>query len=265
MLHADPRTPTKNVFKVTTTTSKGPLVVVFPLIPLSTHAVRSVDSPHLDPHVSDHDPANSRPMSELTSITSSKTAKNSTIVPEGSGPTGDQGPGSDSEVLVSSKKNSLSTSPPSSFHSSSFSSPSRPILRFDGRTTHGPVYVDLPQTFEGHFALRTSNRRQPRVIVKGRDGSIEGPNGEELVREVTDKVLESGEVIRGTMRLIPAGPRRSKSSEKDSTDVDEPHEEGQSSMHDVPSNKGKTEDGTMSIPPAWANVWTTNDRVELWV
>lgn len=263
ILHADSRTPAQNVFKVTTRTTNGPLVVVFPPTLPSTHTTRSVDSPYLDSHTSDHDPSNARPRSELTSIVSSRTAKNSSTLPEGSD-SGSKDAESDSTVLTSSGKGFVSTSTFSPRSPSSW-----PILRFDGQTTHGPVYVDLPPTFEGYFALRTSDRHQPRLVVKK---TTDGPNnvtehidGVDLIREVTDEVLEGGEVMKGTIRLVPAGSK-SEPSGKDPTDIGiSPEDEGQSPTPSVPSNKGKLEDGTFSIPIAWANLWTTNHRVELWV
>lgn len=268
ILHADPRTPSQNVFKVTTRTSNGPLVVVFPPTPPSTHTTRSVDNPYLDPHSSDHDPSNARPQSELTSIVSSRTANNSSILPEGSGSGsgGEKDAEPDSTVLASSGKGFISTSSFSSPHSPS----SWPILRFDGQTTHGPIYVDLPPTFEGHFALRTSNRHQPHFVIKkttdGSDELTENIDGVDLVREVTDEIFEGGEVIKGTTRLVPVGSKESESSGKDSADVDmSPDDEGQSPTPSVPSNKGKLEAGGVSLPVAWANLWTTNHRVELWV
>jgi hypothetical protein len=109
------------------------------------------------------------------------------------------------------------------------------------------------------------------VVVKERDGSdrsTENIDGADLVREVTNEVLEGGEVIRGTMRLVPAGPKKSESSEKDPKDVDaslEDENEEQSPGFGVPSSMGKTGAGIVDVPVAWANLWTTSDRVELWV
>ena len=264
MLHANSRTASRNVFKVTTRTSNGPLVVAFPPTPSSTHTIRSVDGgPYPDPHTSDHDPSNAQRTSELTSIASSKATKNSSILPEGSGSGDEKDSGSDQTTFSSPGKNFISASPSSSLY--------WPILRFDGHTTHGPVYVDLPPTFEGHFALRTSNKHQPRVVLKNRDVSDKGTeniDGVNLVREVADEVLEGGEVIRGTMRLVPAGSKKSQLNENDSKVVDTPlqsRDDGQSPVFNVPSGKDKTEDGTASVPVAWANVWTTKDRVELWI
>jgi len=102
------------------------------------------------------------------------------------------------------------------------------------------------------------------VIVR-KDTPAKGTGGTEMVGEVTDKVLEGGEVIKGTMRLVPTGPTKSRSNERSPIDVDGSSSEGQSPTPSVPSNKGETEDGTVTLPPAWANVWTTNDHVELWV
>ena len=254
------------MFKVTTRTSNGPLVVVFPPTPSSTHATRSVDEPYLDPHASEHDPSSARPQSELTSIVSSRSGKNSSILPESSGSDGEKDAESDSAVLASSGKGFISTSSFSSPHSSS----SWPILRFDGQTTHGPIYVDLPPTFEGHFALRTSDRHQPRVVVKkttdGSNNITENIDGMDLVREVTDEVLEGGEVVKGTTRLVPVGSNESESSGKDSTDVGmPPDDEGQSPTPSVPPSNGKPEDVIFGLPVAWANLWTTNHRVELWI
>ena len=264
ILHADSRTPAQNVFKVTTRTTNGPLVVVFPPSLPSTHTARSVDSPYLDSHTSDHDPSNARPQSELTSMVSSRTAKNSSTLPEGSDSDDKKGAKSDSTVLASSGKDFILTSSFSPRSPSSW-----PILRFDGQTTHGPVYVDLPPTFEGYYALRTSDRHQPRLVVKkatdGFNNITETIDGADLVREVTDEVSNGGEVIKGTIRLVPAGSRESESSGKDSTDIGiSPEDEGQSPTPSVPSNKGKLEDGPY-IPVAWANLWTTNHRIELWV
>ena len=264
MLHADSRAFSRNVFKVTARTSKGPLVVVFPPIPPSTHTTGSVDSSYLDPHASGHDPSNARRPSELTSIVSSKTAKNSLTPLEGSGSGGEGDSGSDPEFLASPGKSLISTSPSSSLSS-------WPILRFDGHTTHGPAYVDLPSTFEGHFTLRASDRHRPRVVVKKRDRSDRGTekiDGVDLVREVTNEVLEGGEVIKGAMRLAPAGPKKSELSEKDPEDVHarlENENEEQSPGPGAPLGTSKTGDGIIGVPVAWANVWTTNDRVELWV
>jgi len=103
------------------------------------------------------------------------------------------------------------------------------------------------------------------VIVKEGDKTNKSADGTGLAREVVDEVLEGGELIRGTIRLAPAGSRKSKSGEGESADLDGSSEEGQSPILDAPSSEDKTEAGTVSIPPAWANVWTTNDRVELWV
>ena len=263
ILHADSRTPAQNVFKVTTRTTNGPLVVVFPPTLPSTPSPRSVDSPYLDSHTSDHDPSNARPRSELTSIVSSMTAKNSSALPEGSNSGGEKDVKSDSTILASPEKDFILTSSFSPRSPSSW-----PILRFDGQTTHGPIYVDLPPTFEGYYALRTSDRHQPRLVVKkaadGFNNVTEKIDGVGLVREVTDEVSEGGEVIKGTIRLVPVESRESESSGKDSTDVGiSPEDEAQTPS--VPSNKGKLEDGTFSIPVAWANLWTTNHRVELWV
>ena len=224
-----------------------------------------MDSPYLDSHTSDHDPSNALPRSELTSIVSSRTAKNSSTLPEASDSGGKQDSESDSTVLTSSGKDFISASSFSPRSPSSW-----PILRFDGQTTHGPVYVDLPPTFEGYFALRTSDRHQPRLVVKKTttrpDNVTEHIDGVDLVREVTDEVLEGGEVMKGTIRLVPAGSKESEPSEKDSTDIGISPEDGeQSPTPSVPANKDKLEDGTFSIPVAWANLWTTNHRVELWV
>jgi len=265
VLHADSRTPAQNVFKVTTRTTNGPLVVVFPPTLSSTHTTRDVDSPYLDSHASDHDPSNARPQSELTSIVSSRTAKNSSTLPEGSDSGGKKDAKSDSTVLVPSGEDFILASSFSPRSTSSW-----PILRFDGQTTHGPVYVDLPPTFEGYYALRTSDRHQPRLVIKKATGGFhnvtENIDGADLVREVTDEVLEGGEVMKGTIRLVPAGSRESESSGKESTDIGiSPEDEGQSPTPSVPSDKGKLEDGTFSIPVAWANLWTTSHRVELWV
>ena len=92
----------------------------------------------------------------------------------------------------------------------------------------------------------------------------------DLVREVTNEVLESGEVIRGTMRLAPARSKKSESSEKDSKNVlaglENENEENSPGLG-VPSGTSKTgDDGIVpGVPVAWANVWATNNRVELWV
>jgi hypothetical protein len=255
MLHADSR----NVFKVTTRTSKGPLVVSFPPTPPSTHTVRSVDSSYLGPRTSGHDPSNPRRSSEVTLIASSKTAENSPPFLEGSGSDSEKDTGSDPKSSPRKNLNSAS------------SSSSWPILRFDGHTTHGPVHVDLPPTFEGHFALRTSDGHQPRVALKERDGSdrsTENIDGADLVREVTNEVLEGGEVIRGTTWLVPVGPQKSEPNEEDSKDVESSSEnenEEQSPGLSVPSSVGKTGAGIVDVPVAWANLWTTSDRVELWV
>lgn len=264
MLHPDSRTPTQNIFKVTARTSNGPLIVVFPPTPPSTHTIRAEDIPYLDPHISEHDPSNAQPKSELTSAVSSRTAKNSSILTESSGSGGEHDPESLSTILASPGKGFVSTS---SF-SFSRSSPLRPILRFDGQTSHGPAFVELPPTFEGYFALRTSNRHQPRVVAKRREGSnkaTEDDSGPDLVREVTDELLEGGEVVKGTIRLVPAESNESKSSEKHPADTNASPkgngDEGQSPTPSIPSN----EDGTVNIPVAWANVWTTDDRIELWV
>ena len=105
-------------------------------------------------------------------------------------------------------------------------------------------------------------------MVIRKDGP-ENINGADLVREVIDEVLEGGEVVKGTMRLVPAGSKRSESNEKDSMDTDtssgEIEHEGQSPIPRSPSNKGKAKGGTVNVPVAWANLWTTNDRVELWI
>lgn len=92
------------------------------------------------------------------------------------------------------------------------------------------------------------------MIVKKRDGS-DNVGGEDLVREMIDEVLEGGEVIKGTVRLTPTGSKKPKSSEG----------EGQTPIPGIPSNKDKTGGGTAGVPVAWSNVWTMNDRVELWV
>jgi len=76
-----------------------------------------------------------------------------------------------------------------------------------------------------------------------------------MVREVIDEVLEGGEVIKGTVRLAPTRSKKPKSSDG----------EGQKPISAVPWNKDKSRGETASIPVAWSNVWTTNDRVELWV
>lgn len=221
-----------------------------------------MDSPYLDSHTSDHDPSNARPQSELTSIVSSRTAKNSSTLPEGSDSGGKKDIKSDSTIPASSGKDFTLTSSFSPRSPSSW-----PILRFDGQTTHGPVYVDLPPTFEGYFALRTSDGHQPRLVVKkatdGLRNVTENIDGTDLVREVTDEVMEGGKVIKGTIRLVPAGSRESEPRGKDSTDIGiSPEDEGQSPTPNVPSDR---DDGTFSIPVAWANLWTTNHRVELWV
>ena len=109
------------------------------------------------------------------------------------------------------------------------------------------------------------------MVLKNRNESDKGTeniDGVNLVREVTDEVLEGGEVIKGTTRLVPAGSAESQLNENDSKVVDTPLEsrdDGQSPVLNVPSGKDKTEDGTPSVPVAWANVWTTKDRVELWI
>ena len=177
--------------------------------------------------------------------------------------------GSDPQVSAS-EEGFISTSSPSSSRSSSSSSSSWPILRFDGYTTYGPVYVDLPPTFVGHFTLRTSNRHQPRVYTKrgGSDEDPENTDGMGLVREITSEVLEGGEVIKGAVRLVPAGSKKLKSSEKDLMGIDASSEsegEGLPQTPGVLSSKSITTDGTVDVPIAWANVWTTNDHVELWV
>lgn len=275
ILNADPRTPAQNVFKVTARTSNGPLIVIFPPTPSHTpsrsHAVRSVDDSYLDLHALEHDPSNAQPQSELALP---KPVENASIFLEDSGSGGEKDARSDSPVLASPGRSFISTSsfsPSRPSRSSSFPSSPWPILRFDGYTMHGPAYVDLPPTFEGHFTLRTSNRHRPRVIVRrgGFDKGTENIDGVDLVREITDEVSEGGEVVKGTMRLVRAEHKKPKSSESDSMDIDAPPEEsedeGQSPTPRVPSDKGKAEDGTAGVPVAWANVWTTNDRVELWI
>ena len=261
MLHTA-QTPTRNVFKVTTKTSKGPLVVVFPPTPPSIHAVRSADTPYPGSYTSEHGPSDVPPQSEPASSISSKVTKDHSISPGGSG--GEKDPGPDSAILAPLGESLISTSPLSSFHSSPPSSSLWPILRFDGHTTHGPVYVDLPPTFEGHFTLRTSNRHQPRLVFKKRDGSDKGAeniDGVDLVRRVIDAVSGEGEVIKGTIQLVSAGSEKSESS---STGFDASSEE-QSPTLGVPLSKNRPEDGTVNVPVAWVNVWTTNNRVELWV
>jgi len=101
------------------------------------------------------------------------------------------------------------------------------------------------------------------VFVKrptdGSNVTIENIDGVDLVREVTAEVLEGGDVIKGIMRLVPAGS-------DEPTDVRmSPGDEGQLPTPNVPSSGGKLDDGALSVPVAWANLWTTNHRVELWV
>ena len=108
------------------------------------------------------------------------------------------------------------------------------------------------------------------MVVKKRDWSDRGTEnfyGVDLVREVTNEILEGGEVIRGTMRLAPDGPKKSESREKDSKDIlvglENENEENSPGLG-VPSGMGKTgDDAIVGVPVAWANVWTTNGRVEL--
>ena len=107
------------------------------------------------------------------------------------------------------------------------------------------------------------------MIVNKGDGSdkaTESTDGAGLVREVIDEVSEGGEVVKGTIRLVPVIPKNPVSSE-DATVADASSKEsgdgGQSSIPDIPSSK--TKGGTAHVPNGWANVWTTNDRVELWV
>ena len=103
----------------------------------------------------------------------------------------------------------------------------------------------------------------------GSDEDPENTDGAGLVREITSEVLEGGEVIKGAVRLVPAGSKKLKSSEKDLMGIDasskESEGEGLPQTPDVLSSKSRTTDETVDVPIAWANVWTTNDHVELWV
>jgi len=92
----------------------------------------------------------------------------------------------------------------------------------------------------------------------------ENVDGVYLVREVTDVVLEGGELHKGTTRLVPVGSKESESSGRDSTSVGAlSDDEGQSPTPNAPPSGGELEDGPFGLPVAWANLWTTNHRVEM--
>lgn len=110
--------------------------------------------------------------------------------------------------------------------------PLPPILRFDGQTTHAPALVELSPLYAGLFTLR-STEMQPRLITKHRDGTPE--------RKFTSKVLESGNLLKGRIYpLAEVAPRTGRSTPPPLV-------------------------ASSAMPPAWVNVRTTYDRVEVWV
>jgi len=91
------------------------------------------------------------------------------------------------------------------------------------------VLVSLPSNYAGLFALR-STETHPRLITKTPDDSG---------RKVVSRTLESGDLLKG--RISP----RSDVGRK--------------------AGSGVVLRPESATPPAWVNVRTTSDRVEVWL